>query len=82
MSTAIWPSSWKCLSFRSTTAHPSVTEGAVGSRPELDPERSAFGQSPGQLFLGGDPVDVEQQTLQLFGGVGHGSGRVALHRSP
>jgi hypothetical protein len=33
--TAVCPSSWNSRSFLSTTAHPRVTEGAVGSRPSL-----------------------------------------------
>src|SRR6266511_1751165 len=35
ISTAVCPASWKCRSLRRTTAHPSVTAGAVGSSPSF-----------------------------------------------
>ncbi len=35
MSTATWPASWNCRSFRSTTACPSVRSGRLGSTPSF-----------------------------------------------
>jgi hypothetical protein len=65
--TAVWPASWNCRSLCSTTAQPSVTSEAVGSRPSF----TRSGASERELLL--EPAlgnDVGRPVLQRSRGSG------------
>ena len=72
ISTAVWPASWNWRSLRSTTAHPSVTAGAVGSRPSLTRSGRPRRELALELLLGDDLGGTGEQLGRSSGPMGAG----------
>ena len=69
MSTAVWPSSWNCRSFRSGTVWPRWTSKPVGSMPYLTrsglPVAAAF-ELLAEFVFGHDAVDAAADEGELL----------------